>query len=138
MDKYVAYEKYEEYEYNDHSRESHRERIRNNGKKNQKAPKRDRAEITAELTDFSDNIADFVPSYAASLDPLHHERQWVINSVAPFYQDNIITDVTRLVKGGKEANVYGCDAHPATGLELIAAKLYISILSISSLYSSRI
>jgi RIO kinase 1 len=124
MDKYAAYEEYEDYEYSDHSRQSHRIRVRNNGRKNKKAPKRDRAQITAELTDFSDSIADFVPSYAAALDPLHHERQWVINSVAPFYQDNIITDVTRLVKGGKEANVYGCDAHPATGLELIAAKLY--------------
>ena len=28
------------------------------------------------------------------------------------------------VKGGKEANVYCCAAHPATGLDLIAAKIY--------------
>ena len=41
-----------------------------------------------------------------------------------FYRENIITDVTRLVKGGKEANVYTCTAHPATGLDLVAAKLY--------------
>jgi RIO kinase 1 len=28
------------------------------------------------------------------------------------------------VKGGKEANVYACEAHPASGLDWIAAKLY--------------
>ncbi|MCI0398808.1 MAG: hypothetical protein L0332_26905 [Chloroflexi bacterium] len=88
-------------------------------------PKKQRpAEAVAALTDFNDTALDFVPSYAAALDPLHHERQWVIESVAPFYQDNLITDLTRLVKGGKEANVYTCIATPATGVELIAAKLY--------------
>jgi RIO kinase 1 len=78
----------------------------------------------AELTDFSDHESDFVPSYAAALDPLHFERQWIIRSVGGFYRDNIISDVTRLVKGGKEANVYCCLAKPETGVELIAAKLY--------------
>jgi len=78
----------------------------------------------SEYTDFNDNAEDFVPSYAASLDPLHFERQWLIRSVGSFYGDNIITDVTRIVKGGKEANVYCCLATPATDVDLIAAKLY--------------
>lgn len=78
----------------------------------------------AELSDFNDNENDFVPSYAASLDPKHHERRWLINSVGGFYRDNLITDVSRIVKGGKEANVYCCPANPATGVDLIAAKLY--------------
>jgi RIO kinase 1 len=78
----------------------------------------------ASLSDFNDNLETFVPSYAAALDPLHHERQWLIDSVATFYQQNMITDVTRLVKGGKEANVYCCPANPAIGYELLAAKLY--------------
>lgn len=82
------------------------------------------AQVRAELTDLSDDVADFVPTYAAALDPQHHERQWVIDSIAPFYQDNLILDVTRRVKAGKEANVYCCTGHPATGLPLIAAKLY--------------
>jgi RIO kinase 1 len=124
MDEYLANEKYEEFEYIDRGRQAHRYRNHNGRKKNKKKVDRDRAEVMAELTDFSDHIVDFVPSYAAALDPLHHERQWVINSVAPFYQDNLITDVTRLVKGGKEANVYVCDAHPVTGRGLLAAKLY--------------
>jgi RIO kinase 1 len=87
-------------------------------------PKTDPAVARKELTDINDHEQDFVPSYAAALDPLHYERQWVINSVSGFYRDNLITDVTRLVKGGKEANVYCCPANPDLGVELIAAKLY--------------
>ena len=82
------------------------------------------AEERAALTDFNDNIDSWVPSYVAPLDARHHERQWVIDSVGPFYREDIVTDVVRLVKGGKEANVYACTAHPATGLDMIAAKLY--------------
>jgi RIO kinase 1 len=36
----------------------------------------------------------------------------------------MVTDVIRRVKGGKEANVYCCVGHPATGATYIAAKLY--------------
>jgi len=102
-------------------RAARRQRPRNSPRQQKKKSKK---EITADLTDFSDDVSDWVPSYAAVLDPRHHERWWLIESVGPFYRDEIITDVTRLVKGGKEANVYACDAHPDTGLELIAAKLY--------------
>jgi RIO kinase 1 len=41
-----------------------------------------------------------------------------------FYDDSLITDVLRMVKGGKEANVYCCQANPALGLDLLAAKIY--------------
>ncbi len=89
-----------------------------------KGAKLDPVAVRAELTDFNDNENDFVPSYAARLDPNHHERSWLIDSVGSFYRDNLITDVSRIVKGGKEANVYCCPANPATGVDLIAAKLY--------------
>ena len=68
------------------------------------------------------SVTDWVPSYCANLDPKHHERTWVISSIGPFYRDEIVTDVTRIVKGGKEANVYTCTAHPATGLGNTRAK----------------
>jgi RIO kinase 1 len=77
-----------------------------------------------DLREMDDGIENWVPTYAKAIDPRHHERQWVTESIGPFYRDQIVTDVTRLVKGGKEANVYACTAHPATGMELIAAKLY--------------
>ena len=49
---------------------------------------------------------------------------WILNYLGPFYDDKHIIDVLRRVKGGKEATVYCCAAHPNTGLELIAAKVY--------------
>lgn len=114
---------YEEFEFEDHSRKKHRQRPKKHKPKKQTANGRV-AQIHAQLTDMDDNITSWVPSYVAPLDPKHHERQWVINSIGPFYRDDIVTDVTRIVKGGKEANVYTCTAHPATGHELLAAKLY--------------
>lgn len=62
----------------------------------------------------------FSPTFTSSF----HEREWILNYLGRFYDDKQITDVLRRVKGGKEANVYCCAAHPATGLSLIAAKLY--------------
>lgn len=41
-----------------------------------------------------------------------------------FFAEGIITEVLYPVKRGKEATVYCCQAHPATGVELLAAKIY--------------
>lgn len=119
MDKYEAYEKYLELEDEIMGRNDHRTNTRPAGK-----GKRKPAPVLVQMSDFNDDATAWVPTYAAALDPKHHEREWLIESVAPFYRDNVITDVTHRVKGGKEANVYCCTAHPATGVELIAAKLY--------------
>ncbi len=62
----------------------------------------------------------FTPSYAAS----HNERLMLREALTHFYRERIITDVLAPVKGGKEATVYCCRAHPATGFDLIAAKIY--------------
>jgi RIO kinase 1 len=120
MDTYEEYEKYLDWE----------EQFTNNGRPGASKPrptgknkKRSATKLT-DLTDFIDDASVWVPSYAAALDPRHHEREWLIESVSSFYRDNVITDVTHRVKGGKEANVYRCTAHPATGVEGIAAKLY--------------
>lgn len=121
MDKYDAMEKYADYEaYFD--RDYQRQETSRAPKAKQKKVKP--AAARAALTNLSDDIVDFVPTYARSLDPQHYERQWVIDSVAPLYRDSLITDVTRRVKAGKEANVYCCTAHENTGVDLIAAKLY--------------
>ena len=119
MDKFEAFEKFEEYQYRDNSREARRSRSGPKKKKDH-----DARQVMHEIREMDDGIQTWVPSYAKALDPRHHERQWVIESVGPFYRDQIVTDVTRLVKGGKEANVYACTGHPVTGLALIAAKLY--------------
>lgn len=120
MDKFEAFEKYETYQFNDNSREARRNRP---GPKKNKKDRRAR-QLMREIRDMDDGIDTWVPNYAKALDPRHHERQWVIESIGHFYRDQIVTDVTRLVKGGKEANVYACTGHPAIGMDLIAAKLY--------------
>lgn len=53
-----------------------------------------------------------------------HEREWILNYLGNFYEEHLITDVLRRVKGGKEATVYCCTGHPSTGMELIAGKVY--------------
>ena len=52
------------------------------------------------------------------------EETLLQTALGGFYRDHVITDVLARVKGGKEANVYCCQAHPGTGLSLIAAKIY--------------
>jgi RIO kinase 1 len=64
--------------------------------------------------------AVFRPTFESS----KYERLWILTYLGHFYDDKQITDVLYTVKGGKEATVYCCAAHPATGLELIAAKIY--------------
>lgn len=49
---------------------------------------------------------------------------WVLSSLTHFYEQNLITDVLSVAKSGKEASVYCCAADPATGEELLAAKVY--------------
>ncbi|MEM7627109.1 MAG: RIO1 family regulatory kinase/ATPase [Planctomycetota bacterium] len=52
------------------------------------------------------------------------ERAFLLESLRDFFDDQLITDVLYKVKGGKEANVYCCAAHPDTGVGLLAAKVY--------------
>ncbi len=62
-------------------------------------------------------------SYQAS----RHEREWISNSLGGFYDMHWLDDVLRLLKGGKEANVYQCLANDSVkGLEqpYLAAKVY--------------
>lgn len=119
MSKYETHFKYEQFEYQEQDRQSHKER----GKRKQRKHGRS-APHTRAIREMDDGIDSWVPTYVRNLDPKHHERQWVIDSLAHFYQDDIVSDVTRLVKGGKEANVYLALGHPNFGERLIAAKLY--------------
>ncbi len=56
--------------------------------------------------------------------PGHFEEGWLMESLQPFSDRGLITDVLARVKGGKEANVYRCAANPQTGFTLLAAKVY--------------
>ncbi len=65
-------------------------------------------------------ISPFTPTYEGA----RYERTWILNYLGAFYDDGQILDVLYKVRGGKEANVYCCEAHPDTGLNLLAAKVY--------------
>ena len=121
MNQYDLADTYEEYRYEDNSRSAHRAR---RGKDPGAEARRYRRKKARRMREMSDRMEDFVPTYAANLDPQHNERHWVIESLGSFYGNNQITDVLRLVKGGKEANVYVCQANPKVGMPLLAAKLY--------------
>jgi RIO kinase 1 len=64
--------------------------------------------------------AVFQPTFNAS----RHEREWILNYLGPFYDEEQITDVLFKIKGGKEANVYCCTGPGEKGSELVAAKIY--------------
>ena len=85
------------------------------------APKRTRREILAALTD---DLTDVELSFSTTYRPSRYEEGWLLASLHSFYDQGLIRDVLALVKGGKEANVYRCEAHPATGLGLLAAKVF--------------
>jgi RIO kinase 1 len=84
-------------------------------------PKKSRSQILAELTD---DLSDVELGFETTYRPSRYEQGWLLQSLFSFYDEGLITDVLALVKGGKEASVYLCQAHPATGLDLVAAKVY--------------
>jgi RIO kinase 1 len=112
------YERYEQYEalwdptWTDHRTPQSRANQR---------PKKSHREIVAELTD---DLSDVNLTFETTYNPSRYEEAWLLSSLQPFYDEGLITDVLALVKGGKEASVYCCRAHPATGLGLLAAKVY--------------
>jgi len=76
-------------------------------------------QITAQID--SQEVFDF--AYQAS----RHERGWILDSLGGFYEQRWLDDVIRLVKGGKEANVYLCQTNESVkGLNqpYLAAKVY--------------
>jgi RIO kinase 1 len=62
--------------------------------------------------------------FRPSLTATDNEMAWIIEHLEPFHTAKVLTDVTRRVKGGKEATVYVGQAHPQTGLDWMAVKLY--------------
>ena len=83
-------------------------------------PKRTKNQIIAEIADTTTIEGDFSPTYQ----PARYEAGWLLDSIRPFYDEELITDVLTQVKGGKEASVYRCQGHPGTGQALLAVKVY--------------
>jgi RIO kinase 1 len=48
----------------------------------------------------------------------------LLTALQPFLDEGLITEVVATLQRGKEATVYCCRAHPSTGRELFAVKVY--------------
>ncbi|QBD75923.1 serine protein kinase RIO [Ktedonosporobacter rubrisoli] len=57
---------------------------------------------------------------------LQQDSDPIAAELDPFIADGLITEVLYRVKSGKEATVYCCRAHPRTGVNYLAAKIYSS------------
>jgi RIO kinase 1 len=92
--------------------------------RNQKASYEASADVQRWLREQEAERAGTKPPFNPSFLAHQRDRPWVLSSLASFYEDDLITDVLAMVKSGKEATVYCCAAHPSTGLEYVAAKVY--------------
>lgn len=63
-------------------------------------------------------------AYPMTYRPARYEGVWLTASLRSFFEQELIVDVLAPVKGGKEASVYRCQAHPRLGVEFLAAKVY--------------
>ena len=75
--------------------------------------------LSEQAIDDDDKPA-FNPVFLAGL----RDAPWILSSLTPFYKQDLITDVLYAAKSGKEASVYCCIAHPSTGMQYLAAKVY--------------
>ncbi len=64
------------------------------------------------------------PGFQPSMLLSRRDAPWILSSLEPFYKQHLITDVLHEAHSGKEATVYCCKAHPSTGVEYLAAKIY--------------
>jgi len=67
-----------------------------------------------------DRPIDFTPSFSGG----RQESAWIQGALSDLYDDLWFDDIAFRVKGGKEATVYCCNAHPSTERELLAAKVF--------------
>lgn len=83
-------------------------------------PKKDHDEILKSIAQATGVEGGFRTTYQ----PARYETEWMYDSIRAFYDEELISDVLAMVKGGKEASVYRCQATPATDVDLLAAKIY--------------
>lgn len=84
-------------------------------------PRMSRAELVRTVTDVDESLET---GFETTYKPSKHERGWIFEALSGFYFQGDITDVLRMVKGGKEAAVYQCVAGPSIPQQFVAAKIY--------------
>jgi RIO kinase 1 len=94
------------------------------GKSRERRPKSGPTHTPIAIQQFVQSQDDTKHSFDFSYHASRHEQGWLLNSLGGFYEHKWISDVVRLVKGGKEASVYLCKAGVKVGTEYLAAKVY--------------
>jgi len=113
-------DKYEQYENLFDPLKTDRQARRKRKPRVNHSPKKSNSEVITEIADTVGLEGGFTTTYR----PARHEAEWLLGSLRTFYDQELISDVLNQVKGGKEANVYCCEAGSATDAELLAAKVY--------------
>ena len=78
------------------------------------------AALLATLQETADNEAVIDTTYT----PSRYEAGWLLQSLQPFYEEGLITDILFHIQGGKEASVYCCAAAPDSAASHLAVKVY--------------
>ncbi len=91
------------------------------GKPRKKGKQPNQGKRAASLADAQPKLED---AFHTTYRPARYEEVFLKESLQPFVTQTLIDDVLALVKGGKEANVYLCQAAPHLDVDLIAAKVY--------------
>jgi RIO kinase 1 len=88
--------------------------------KNREAQKKPTIGVTQFVQSQDDSAQSFNFSYHASL----HEAGWLLASLGSFYELHWISDILRMLKGGKEASVYLCASGQSVRAPTLAAKVF--------------
>ncbi len=94
-----------------------------NGRK-QKYPLRNPKKESESDHAFKSQQDDSASTYKFTYKAARFEEWWLLDSIGPFYEHKLISDVLRRLKGGKEASVYLCQASTESEAQLLAAKVY--------------
>lgn len=113
-DKYASYEQ----TYDPEWQNNQWRRVR---KAEKHKPKKAEAEVIAALADETVGLEG---GFTITYQPARFEEGFLRDSVRLFFEQALITDILAQVKGGKEASVYRCVAHPTVDAPLLAAKVY--------------
>jgi RIO kinase 1 len=106
------------------ARERARTRTQAQAKPTRKSSYESSADVQRWLREQSYDAQQLSPGFHPTLLASRRDAPWILSSLEPFYKQHLITDVLHEAHSGKEATVYCCQAHPSTGMEYLAAKVY--------------
>ena len=106
------------------ARERARTRSRMQAKPERKTSYESSSEVQRWLRHQTYEEQQYRPTFNPTLLASRRDAPWVLSSLEPFYNQQLIMDVLHEAHSGKEATVYCCEAHPSTGVKYLAAKVY--------------